>query len=137
MMLEPHLRPGTPDPNSSKSMQIYSEHIKAAEELLKVTIHCLSKIHLINFDVLQVQTKLSYAERQREKLLSAMTPERKKMQTEILQKIKAKDELLKLRKDLEEQMKADPKLHQQYLEKQRNAESAQTPTDDGWVVLPK
>lgn len=36
LMLEPHLRPATPDPNSPISMQIFDEHNKLAQEYLKV-----------------------------------------------------------------------------------------------------
>lgn len=37
LMLEPHLRPPQPDPNSDISKQIFEEHKKLANEYLKVT----------------------------------------------------------------------------------------------------
>lgn len=39
LMLEPHLRPPQPDPNSDISKQIFEEHKKLANEYLKVTIY--------------------------------------------------------------------------------------------------
>lgn len=36
LMLEPNLRPATPDPNSRVSQQIYDEHNEMAREYLKV-----------------------------------------------------------------------------------------------------
>lgn len=37
LMLEPNLRPATPDPNSRVSLQIFEEHKDLAREYLKVS----------------------------------------------------------------------------------------------------
>lgn len=39
LMLEPNLRPATPDPNSRVSQQIFEEHKDLAKEYLKVRHH--------------------------------------------------------------------------------------------------
>lgn len=46
LMLEPHLRPPQPDPNSEISKQIFEEHKKLAKEYLKVTVLSVNKTHL-------------------------------------------------------------------------------------------
>lgn len=49
LMLEPHLRPKPPDPNSDLSKQIYDEHKQLAKEYLKVASSLLAslKFHLL------------------------------------------------------------------------------------------
>lgn len=42
LMLEPHLRPPPPDPNSELSKQIFEEHKQLAKEYLKVYIQILN-----------------------------------------------------------------------------------------------
>lgn len=49
LMLEPHLRPPQPDPNSDISKQIFEEHKKLANEYLKVTIYLINQPHLFQF----------------------------------------------------------------------------------------
>lgn len=44
LMLEPHLRPPQPDPNSEISKQIFEEHKKLANEYLKVIVFSRSLI---------------------------------------------------------------------------------------------
>lgn len=39
LMLEPHLRPAEPDPNSEFSKQIFEDHKRLAKEYLKVNIY--------------------------------------------------------------------------------------------------
>lgn len=44
LMLEPNLRPATPDPHSRVSQQIYDEHNEMAREYLKVRVRAASRV---------------------------------------------------------------------------------------------
>lgn len=70
LMLDPHLRPATPDANSAISQRIYNEHKQMAQEYLKV------------------QTEIAYTSRHKEQLLAKMTPEQRKERLEICSYLK-------------------------------------------------
>lgn len=81
LMLEPHLRPVPPSPNSPFSIEVYEMHKKLAKEYLKV--RTLSKafgiyhFHTI-FNQLQVQTEIAYKDKHREELLGTLDPPQRK-----------------------------------------------------------
>lgn len=70
LMLDPHLRPATPDANSVISQRIYNEHKQMAQEYLKV------------------QTEIAYTSRHKEQLLAKLTPEQRKERLEICSYLK-------------------------------------------------
>lgn len=51
MMLEPHLRPISPDLNDEESKRIFEEHKQLAQEYLKVTKHSFMQVQIIQYNL--------------------------------------------------------------------------------------
>lgn len=86
MMLDPHLRPISPDLNDEESKRIFEEHKKLAQEYLKI------------------QTELAYVNNTKSDLENRMDPETLRQKREIIQLENEKDSLLKLRCSLRQQL---------------------------------
>lgn len=78
MMLDPHLRPISPDLNNEESKRIFEEHKQLAQEYLKI------------------QTELAYLSNHKSELEDQMDDEELQQKREIIQLEKEKDSLIKL-----------------------------------------
>ncbi|KAM3965805.1 TGF-beta activated kinase 1 [Aphomia sociella] len=85
-MLEPHLRPISPDLNNEESKRIYEEHKQLAPEYLKV------------------QTELAYLSNQKAELEAQMDEEELRQKREIIQLENEKESLIKLYYSLRKQL---------------------------------
>ncbi|XP_026756151.2 mitogen-activated protein kinase kinase kinase 7-like [Galleria mellonella] len=85
-MLEPHLRPISPDLNNEESKRIYEEHKQLAPEYLKV------------------QTELAYLSNQKSELEAQMDEEELRQKREIIQLENEKESLIKLYQSLRKQL---------------------------------
>ncbi|XP_059616737.1 mitogen-activated protein kinase kinase kinase 7 [Phlebotomus argentipes] len=86
LMLEPHLRPATPDPENELSMQIFEEHKQLAQDYLKL------------------QTEIAYVKKNRDELLAAMSPQERQARQEYCERLEEKEALLKLHANLRRQL---------------------------------
>ncbi|KAL4711502.1 hypothetical protein ACJJTC_000518 [Scirpophaga incertulas] len=86
LMLDPHLRPISPDPNSEESKRIYEEHKQLAPEYLKV------------------QTETAYLSKHKSELEEQMDEDELRQKREIIQLEKEKDSLIKLYFSLKKQL---------------------------------
>lgn len=98
-MLEPNLRPATPDASNHISQQIYEQHNDIAREYLKVggvdklyySILCrLVCIYCKYILIEKVQTEIAYVTKHREELLAAMDADQRRERLDIAKKIKEK-----------------------------------------------
>ncbi|CAH0725672.1 unnamed protein product, partial [Brenthis ino] len=78
MMLDPHLRPISPDLNNEESKRIFEEHKQLAQEYLKI------------------QTELAYLSKHKSELEEQMDDDELRQKREIIQLEKEKDSLIKL-----------------------------------------
>ncbi|XP_059052627.1 mitogen-activated protein kinase kinase kinase 7 [Achroia grisella] len=85
-MLEPHLRPISPDLNNEESKRIYEEHKQLAPEYLKV------------------QTELAFLSNKKSELESQMDEEELRQKREIIQLENEKESLIKLYQSLRKQL---------------------------------
>ncbi|XP_053610521.1 mitogen-activated protein kinase kinase kinase 7 [Plodia interpunctella] len=86
LMLDPHLRPLSPDPASDESKRIYQEHKQMAPEYLRV------------------QTELAYKSKQKSELEAQMDEEELRQKREIIQLENEKESLIKLYCSLKKQL---------------------------------
>uniref|UniRef100_A0A1L8DKR2 Mitogen-activated protein kinase kinase kinase 7 n=1 Tax=Nyssomyia neivai TaxID=330878 RepID=A0A1L8DKR2_9DIPT len=86
LMLEPHLRPATPDPENELSMQIFDEHKQLAQNYLKL------------------QTEIAYVTKHRDEILAAMSPQERQARQEYCERLEEKEALLKLQSNLRRQL---------------------------------
>uniref|UniRef100_A0A7G3AK56 Mitogen-activated protein kinase kinase kinase 7 n=1 Tax=Lutzomyia longipalpis TaxID=7200 RepID=A0A7G3AK56_LUTLO len=86
LMLEPHLRPATPDPENDLSMQIFEEHKQLAQNYLKL------------------QTEIAYVTKHRDEILAAMSPQERQARQEYCERLEEKEALLKLQSNLRRQL---------------------------------
>ncbi|XP_013189820.1 mitogen-activated protein kinase kinase kinase 7 isoform X2 [Amyelois transitella] len=86
LMLDPHLRPISPDPTSEESKRIYEEHKQMAPEYLRV------------------QTELAYKSKQKSELEAQMDEEELRQKREIIQLENEKESLIKLYCSLKKQI---------------------------------
>jgi len=114
LLLEPHLRPATPDPNNSVSQNIFKEHKELAKEYLKV------------------QTEIAYVTRHREKLLAAMAEDQRQERLEISRKLEERDNLVQLEANLKRQLQ----LIRTGSRPQTSEGNSSQPNSDGWVLIP-
>ncbi|CAF4811029.1 unnamed protein product [Pieris macdunnoughi] len=78
MMLDPHLRPISPDLTNEESKRIFEEHKQLAQEYLKI------------------QTELAYLSKHKSELEEKMDDEELRQKREIIQLENEKDSLIKL-----------------------------------------
>ncbi|XP_044272362.1 mitogen-activated protein kinase kinase kinase 7-like [Tribolium madens] len=81
LLLEPHLRPATPDADNPQSMALFEEHKQLAQEYFKV------------------QTELAYVSQKKNKLLAAQSQEQQQ-HTKLLKDLQAEKESLVLVREL-------------------------------------
>ncbi|XP_031629382.1 mitogen-activated protein kinase kinase kinase 7 isoform X2 [Contarinia nasturtii] len=86
LMLEPHLRPKPPDPNSDLSKEIYEEHNQLAKEYLKI------------------HTEIAYVTKHRDEILSRMDAKERQERLEICNKLMEKEELMQFQANLKRQL---------------------------------
>ncbi|XP_075980227.1 uncharacterized protein LOC142979279 isoform X2 [Anticarsia gemmatalis] len=86
MMLDPHLRPISPDLNNEESKRIFEEHKQLAQEYLKI------------------QTEFAYLSNHKAELEEKMDDEELRQKREIIQLEKEKDSLIKLYCSLDHQL---------------------------------
>ncbi|CAH2229964.1 jg14036 [Pararge aegeria aegeria] len=86
MMLDPHLRPISPDLNNEESKRIFDEHKQLAQEYLKI------------------QTELAYLSKHKSELEAEMDDEELRQKREIIQLENEKDSLIKLYCTLKNQL---------------------------------
>lgn len=90
-MLEPHLRPVPPSPNSQYSKKIFEDHKQLAKRYLKVNtpqIRISGHLYLIIISYrMQVQTEIAYVNQSREKLLAALDPIQRREREELCRKL--------------------------------------------------
>ncbi|KPI99912.1 Mitogen-activated protein kinase kinase kinase 7 [Papilio xuthus] len=86
MMLDPHLRPISPDLNNEESKRIFEEHKQLAQEYLKT------------------QTELAYLSNHKSELEEQMDSDELRQKREVIQLENEKDSLLKLYCTLKKQL---------------------------------
>ncbi|KOB57431.1 putative Mitogen-activated protein kinase kinase kinase 7 [Operophtera brumata] len=86
MMLDPHLRPISPDLNDEESKRIFEEHKQLAQEYLKI------------------QTELAYLSNHKTELEEKMDDDELRQKREIIQLENEKDSLIKLYCSLKKQL---------------------------------
>lgn len=86
MMLDPHLRPISPDLNNEESKRIFEEHKQLAQEYLKI------------------QTEFAYLSNHKAELEEKMDDDELRQKREIIQLEKEKDSLIKLYCSLKKQL---------------------------------
>ncbi|KAJ8712393.1 hypothetical protein PYW07_005235 [Mythimna separata] len=86
MMLDPHLRPISPDLNNDESKRIFEEHKQLAQEYLKI------------------QTEFAYLSNHKAELEEKMDDDELRQKREIIQLEKEKDSLIKLYCSLKKQL---------------------------------
>ncbi|CAK1555685.1 unnamed protein product [Leptosia nina] len=86
MMLDPHLRPISPDLTNEESKRIFEEHKQLAQEYLKI------------------QTELAYLSKHKSELEEQMNDEELRQKREIIQLENEKDSLIKLYCTLKKQV---------------------------------
>lgn len=86
MMLEPHLRPISPDLNNEESKRIFEEHKQLAQEYLKI------------------QTEFAYLSNHKAELEAKMDDDELRQKREIIQLEKEKESLIKLYCSLNKQL---------------------------------
>ncbi|XP_041982003.1 mitogen-activated protein kinase kinase kinase 7 [Aricia agestis] len=86
MMLDPHLRPISPDLTNDESKRIFDEHKQLAQEYLKI------------------QTELAYLNKHKSELEEQMDDEELRQKREIIQLENEKDSLIKLYSTLKKQL---------------------------------
>lgn len=86
MMLDPHLRPISPDLNNEESKRIFEEHKQLAQEYLKI------------------QTEFAYLSNHKAEMEEKMDDEELRQKREIIQLEKEKDSLIKLYCSLNKQL---------------------------------
>lgn len=121
LMLEPNMRPVTPDPSSRISLEIFNEHKQLAQEFLKVRISAPLRVFTSTILMLcQVQTEIAYVTQHREELLSKMDPETRRQKLEVCSKLEERDSLLKLEANLRKQLELidQSKVQQQQQQQQ-------------------
>jgi len=85
LLLDPHLRPATPDPADPNSMGLFEEHKQLAQEYLKI------------------QTALAYLSQRKKKLQDAQSIEQQMQRQTIEQLQSEKEALILLKESLEKQ----------------------------------
>lgn len=147
LMLEPHLRPAPPDPNSDLSKQIFDEHKQLAKEYLKI------------------HTEIAYVTKHRDEILSKMDTKERQERLELCNKLMEKEELLKFQANLKRQLElirlntrpphstpnnlppppvpstsSGPTVSMPMPTAppydRQNSNSSTTANDDGWVLVP-
>ncbi|KAI5642080.1 mitogen-activated protein kinase kinase kinase 7 isoform X2 [Phthorimaea operculella] len=89
MMLDPHLRPISPDLTNEESKRIFEEHKQLAQEYLKI------------------QTELAYLSKHKSELEEQMDDEELRQKREIIQLENEKDSLIKLYCSMEKQLRRE------------------------------
>ncbi|KAJ2945700.1 hypothetical protein O0L34_g541 [Tuta absoluta] len=89
MMLDPHLRPISPDLTNDESKRIFEEHKQLAQEYLKI------------------QTELAYLSKHKSELEEQMDDEELRQKREIIQLENEKDSLIKLYCSMEKQLRRE------------------------------
>ncbi|XP_063698386.1 mitogen-activated protein kinase kinase kinase 7 [Culicoides brevitarsis] len=117
-MLDPHLRPIDPDPTSRISKEIYADHIRKAEEYLKV------------------QTELAYTQQRKDEILAQMTPEEREKKLIFLQRLKEKEEIIKIRDAMLRQCEA-LNLHRPQQQQQGTPDMPAEEVEEGFILIPK
>ncbi|KAM7349123.1 TGF-beta activated kinase 1 [Cochliomyia hominivorax] len=105
-MLDPELQPEPPIPDNQQSQEIYADHTRLAKEYLRV------------------ETKLCFSQEFKERILQQMDPEEQKEKTELLRKLKEKQELLELFNNL-----CPPQIPDE------TNQCGDLVPDDSWVVI--
>lgn len=98
LLLEPHLRPATPDADNPQSMALFEEHKQLAQEYLKVFLKKNFKGMSRNRFSFQVQTEIAYVSQRKNNLLAAQSQDQQ--QRKLLKDLQAEKESLVLVRQL-------------------------------------
>lgn len=125
LLLDPHLRPATPDLTDPRSKALFDEHKQLAQEYLTVShLKHEKKETFLRNSIPQVQTELALLSQKRNKLLEAQTDEQQR-QRRAIQQLQSEKESLQL-------LKQRLQVQKELLE----ANSTRIP-NDGWVIVPR
>ncbi|KAG4079104.1 hypothetical protein HA402_001075 [Bradysia odoriphaga] len=113
LLLEPHLRPTTPDPNNSASQKIFKEHNELAKEYLRI------------------HSEIVYVTWSKNQLLDAMPEDQRQERLEFSRRLEERDNL----KQFEAKLKRQLQLIRTGSRPQ-NEHSSTEPKGEGWVLQP-
>ncbi|XP_037028070.1 mitogen-activated protein kinase kinase kinase 7 [Bradysia coprophila] len=113
LLLEPHLRPTTPDPNNSASQKIFKEHNELAKEYLRI------------------HSEIVYVTWSKNQLLDAMPEDQRQERLEFSRRLEERDNL----KQFEAKLKRQLQLIRTGSRPQ-NEQSSTEPKGEGWVLKP-
>lgn len=91
LLLEPHLRPTTPDPNNAASQKIFKEHNELAKEYLRVCSltefgHCFP-VSISLLSSFQIQSEIVYVTWSKNQLLNAMPEDQRQERLEFSRRL--------------------------------------------------